>query len=379
MSLRSLWILPSLSLGIGLLLTQACSSKDSNPMAPSAPPTGTPGTTAGATIAGTVQLGSAAGGSGSMTAASGMGVTVTGSSLSTTTDAAGRFVLAGVPSGRKQDLHFQGPQVDAHLEVETPGDGQSLSITVHVSGDQALLAGSDDSRREAAVRGRLESIGGALLVVAGRRVITDGGTQFLDRNNAPIGLKDLRVGQTVQVEGASQGDGSVLARKVKLEDDGVPATEPLEVNLRGKIDSVGTSSLQVAGRRVTVDGNTRILDRDNTPIPFSSLKVGDTVEVEGSAQADNSVLATKLKRDDNGVSEIEPLEVRFTGSIQSLGSSSLQVAGRPVTVDGNTQILDRGNMPIPLSSLRVGDTVEVEGTNRPDNSVLAKKIKRDNN
>ena len=371
MSLQSRWILPSLGLGIGLLLSQACSSKDSNPMGAS--PIGTPSAT-GATIQGTVQLGS--GSPGVIALATGMKVSVTGASLSATTDAAGRFVLAGVPTGRQQDLHFEGPQVDAHLGVEPLSDGQSLTITVRVSGNQAQLANSDDNRHETSVRGAIESISGVVLQVAGRTVRTDAGTQFLDGNNTPISLRDLRVGQTVEVEGTAQADNSILARKVKLEDDGAPENEPAEVNLRGAIESLGASSLQVAGRRVTVDGNTRILGRDNTPIPFSSLQMGEMVEVEGRTQADNSVLAKKIKREDGP--ENEPMEVNFKGNIESLGSSSLRVAGRQVTVDGNTRILDHGNTPIPLSALRVGELVEVEGTNQPDNSVLAKKIKRDN-
>jgi hypothetical protein len=293
------------------------------------------------------------------------------------TDAAGRFVLAGIPSGRQQDLHFEGPQVDAHLGVEPLSDGQRVSITVRVSGNQALLAGSDDNRHETSVRGAIESISGDVLQVGGRRVITDAATQFLGRDNTPISLRDLQVGQGVEVEGTSQNDGAILARKVKRDDNGAPQDESGEVHLRGAIESLGAASLQVTGRRVIVDGSTRILDHNNASIPFSSLKVGDTVEVEGHTQSDNSVLAKKVKIEDGP--ESEPVEVRFKGAIEVLGSSSLQVAGRKVTVDGNTRILDRDNTPIPLSALKVGDTVEVEGTNASNNSVLAKKIKRDDN
>lgn len=63
----------------------------------------------------------------------------------------------------------------------------------------------------------------------------------------------------------------------------------------------------------------------------------------------------------------------FTGGIRSL--SPFRVAGRAVTIDGHTQILDRKNTAIPFSVLTAGNTVEVESTNEGDGSVLAEKIK----
>jgi hypothetical protein len=52
------------------------------------------------------------------------------------------------------------------------------------------------------------------------------------------------------------------------------------------------------------------------------------------------------------------------------------VAGRTVVTDANTRILDGRNNPVSLAALPVGGLVEVEGTSRPDGSVLAKKIKQ---
>ena len=43
--------------------------------------------------------------------------------------------------------------------------------------------------------------------------------------------------------------------------------------------------------------------------------------------------------------------------------------------DSGTRLLDRNNNPIAIGAFKGGDMVEVEGTNRSDGSVLAKKIK----
>ena len=279
------------------LLAAACGSGTSSPVGPT--PTSSPAAR-GATVQGTVESGFGTSSVGSVVHASspavGIRVSVTGTALSTTTDASGHFVLAGVP-GTKAELHFEASGVDARLEVSGLAEDRSVTINVHVSGSQALLAESDDKGTESTVRGAIQSIAGSILQVAGRRVITDGSTQFLGRSNTPTSLRDFRVGDTVEVEGAAQADGSVYARKVKHEDGNENEHPPEnEVAFTGAIQSL--NPFVVAGRTVVTDGNTRILDKNNSRIPFSALQVGQKVEVEGTGQANGSVLATKVKIDD---------------------------------------------------------------------------------
>jgi hypothetical protein len=92
---------------------------------------------------------------------------------------------------------------------------------------------------------------------------------------------------TVRVAGSS-------ATIVKPGDDNAAA----EVSLTGRVDSVGAGQLLVGGRVVVVNGSTRVLDKKGNAIALASLKTGDTVEVEGTSQADGSVLASKIKLDD---------------------------------------------------------------------------------
>jgi uncharacterized protein DUF5666 len=185
----------------------------------------------GATIQGTVMASGPA---------AGLAVGVMGTALSTTTDAGGRFILAGVPEG-SATLQFRGSGVDAQLAVSGLSTGQVLSITVQVSGTQAVLApapaatpsplptpsprpsptpspspGNEDNVE---LRGAVQSVSAPNFTVNGRLIRTNGGTRFLDRNNNATGFGALRAGQPVEVEGNAQADGSVLAFKVKLEDE----------------------------------------------------------------------------------------------------------------------------------------------------------------
>ena len=132
----------------------------------------------------------------------------------------------------------------------------------------------------------------------GRVVQTDGLTHFIGRQNGASSLGALRVGDSVEIEGASQSDGSVYAREVKLEDanENEPPENDDNVQFTGGIQSL--NPFRVAGRLVALNGQTQIRDHRNAAIPFSALSVGNTVEVEGTGQPDGSVLARKIKLED---------------------------------------------------------------------------------
>ena len=133
------------------------------------------------------------------------------------------------------------------------------------------------------------------LTVAGRTVATDTNTRIFDRQNNPIGLTALVIGGTVEVEGVSRPDGSVLATKIKQEDSS-QTPDAVEVKVVGVISGVGP--LVVAGRTVVIDGSTRLLDKQNNTVVLAFFKVGDHVEVEGTTRADGTVLARKIRSQD---------------------------------------------------------------------------------
>jgi uncharacterized protein DUF5666 len=253
----------------------------------------------GATIEGTVNPSTGVASAGGVRASSltgGIRVTVTGTSLVATTDGSGKFVLAGVPSGRAE-LHFEAPGVDARLEIDGLVEGQTLTITVHLSESGASVDKPGEGHDDADLKGVVESVTPPSLRVAGRTVLTDSATKIRDGKNAPIALSGVHPGDVVEVEGTSRADGSILASQVKVE-DGNEGEDEGEVEVKGPIQSKGASSLTVASRSFVVDGSTRILDHKDKPLLFSALNVGDRVEVEGRTQSGGTLVARKIERED---------------------------------------------------------------------------------
>ena len=276
--------------------TVACGGGSSSVTGPDAPAAAIP-PAAGATIAGTVQSGAAASPEIGASSVSDLRVSVSGTAIQSMTDGSGRFTLNGVPSGRVE-LRFEGNGTDARLEIEGLQSGQTLTLTVRVSGASASRV-DDDGSGEVELRGKVGPVGTDSLMVGDRKVLVDAFTRILDRNNLAIRLADLKQGDLVEVEGTAQAGGSVLAKKVKLEDDDENENQiEQEVEFTGTIGSV-TPSLIIAGRTVTTNVSTKYLGRKNETLKAEDvLKKDNKVEVEGHTQSDGSFLAKKIKLED---------------------------------------------------------------------------------
>jgi len=203
------------------------------------------------------------------------------------------------------------------------------------------------------------------------------------QGEVPADGTPLGANQTVQLQGTAGG----------------------EVEFTGVVQSISAPRLVVSGITVVTTPATEI-KRGDTKIPLTALRIGETVKVEGTLEADGSVTAREIKAaglapqptptpgatptpgpaptpgptpspsptpdDDDDDDE----ELEFTGIIQSITPPSLRVSERSVLTDGRTEFKGEGRIH-SLLDLRVGDTVEVEGTLMADGStVLASEIKR---
>ena len=148
------------------------------------------------------------------------------------------------------------------------------------------------------------------------------------------------------------------------------------------------ATIDVASRRLTFTSNSEIVfaapDADivrrnggnETPIAFSDIVVGDSVEVRGNRQPDNSVLADRIrvKSEDNGA------EVEIGGRVATLdaGARTMTLVGNstPINVLPNAEVMNHDlQVQIDLSEITVGDSVEVRGTMQQDGSLTADRVR----
>ncbi len=93
----------------------------------------------------------------------------------------------------------------------------------------------------------------------------------------------ITVGTLVEVKGVLQADGSVLARRIHVEE------EEREIEFKGHVEEILPNGYRIGGRTVVVTSTTRI---------DGPITVGALVEVKGVLQADGSIQAVRIHLED---------------------------------------------------------------------------------
>jgi len=270
----------------------ACNS--SNPAEPSSASTATVngsivpagGSSSGATAGVNAVLNSAA-----STAPPGLLVSVAGTAISASVDAAGNFVLKNVPPGLA-DLRFSAPGVAAALGLSDLRGGDMVTIQVSLTTSSATVESDRRSNgKEEQLEGRVESLppttAAGSLVVAGRTVITNATTKFYLQGQGAT-FADLALGQRVHVKGQT-GTGGMIASSVDIQNTNADTGLNINGIVAGFTGTRQAFQFTVDGRLVKGDLATELFG--NTQ--FSEVVNGARVEVKGS-QRDAFVYATRL-------------------------------------------------------------------------------------
>jgi hypothetical protein len=212
-------------------------------------------------------------------------------------------------------FYGDGSQSDSFIDLKegmrvevkaTPRDGGLYAFRLHLnknnssSGDSGSGSGSggttppgqqDDS---ASIEGVLTSLSGSTpnlqLVVAGVTVRTSAATD-VQRRGDKQDLSTIKLGQTLHVIGVRQSNGSIDARQIQIKDDATGGAFQIQGSVGGLKGSCPSVTFGVNGYSIATNGSTTF-----SGTTCSALKSGDKVTVDGTTQADGSVLATKVTK-----------------------------------------------------------------------------------
>ncbi|MEO8233057.1 MAG: DUF5666 domain-containing protein [Ignavibacteriota bacterium] len=227
----------------------------------------------------------------------------------------------------------------------------------------SLIKKEDLPENEIEFTAQIENIVGSDLTIGGITFSTDSNTVFLDQNRMPVTLVYLSLGMWVEVKGFKKPDGTYYASKVKIED-----FVRNEIEIKGNITELTGSYLVVGGITFSVDSATQVLDHLNNPISYSSLQLGQLVEVKGTKTSATTAKALRIKLEGN-----EDIEV--FGRITAINTENIELNGLTVFANTNTVYLNQANQTIAFSDLSVDQFVEVKMVKNPDNTLLALRIK----
>jgi hypothetical protein len=181
-------------------------------------------------------------------------------------------------------VEIKGQQRNAYVYAER--------LHVHDPSD----GGDDDGgqQQSASIHGTLTARSGTqpnlTLTVGGTTVRTSAGTVVQRRGDVQT-LEQLQIGQSLHVVGDRQADGSLDARRIQIEDDAVGGEMEIEGPAGGVSGTCPALHFVVMGHSVATSGATTF--EGGT---CSSLRSGMRVTVNGTRQADGSILATRVRR-----------------------------------------------------------------------------------
>lgn len=160
------------------------------------------------------------------TSATTLTVRIVGTNISSTVDGAGQFTLTGVPPGTVQ-LKFSGNGIDATITLANVSAAERITITVSLRGSDARVEferrerdddeDDEDDADDNEVEGSVSNLSGicpALTFTVQHTTVRTNGMTVFDDGPCTV----IANGTHVEVEGARQGDGSIVAASVEIED-----------------------------------------------------------------------------------------------------------------------------------------------------------------
>ena len=245
--------------------------------------------------------------------------------------------------------------------------GDRVEVKAYKQIDNSYLAVriklEDMPENEIEFTAQIESILGSDVTINGITFVTDSNTVFLDDNRMPVTISSLVVGMWVEVKGFKKQDGSYYASRIQIED-----FVRNEIELKGNITELTEVSLVVGGITFSVDSTTQVLDHLNNPISYSSLLLGQLVEVKGTRTGTSTAKALRIKIEGNE-------DIEIFGRVTAININSIELNGLVVFVNENTVYLNHANQTIGFSNLSVDQFVEVKMIRNVDSTLLALRIK----
>ncbi len=167
---------------------------------------------------------------------------------------------------------------------------------------------------------------------------------------------DLAVNVKVEVEGALNGNGVIVADSIQFK-----AASNIRVEAPVENIQAGENTLMVLGITINVTPVTRLEDKtdlDVEPLTLDDIRVGDFVAVRGFVES-GELTATLLERDeDRG-------EASLRAVVEAVNEPELTLFGVTVVTDNGTQFEDLNDAPLTARQFfdqALGRLVDAKGT-----------------
>lgn len=252
-----------------------------------------------------------------------------------------------------------------HVKGTVTGTGATASTTATQINVQNMNT-SIGVELEGTVSGLTGTASAFQFVVDGRTVRGGASTEF--KGGTSPSFARLANGDKVHVKGTLQ-EGFVFAQRINLQDEDDDADE---FEARGVVSGLSGTCPAIT---FTLNGTT-VRASSSTEFEHgtcASIANGDTVKVEGTRQADGSVIAKEIEGDEEDDEDDDAQRFEARGAVAGLSGTCPAIAftlnGTIVRATASTEYEH-----ITCQAIANGTQVKVEGTKQTDGSVVASEI-----
>jgi hypothetical protein len=311
-----------------------------------------------------------------------------------------------------------GDETPIELTDINPGDSaevRGVMAAGTLMADRLRIRGSDDNNGiEMEFGGRVaavDPVGRTIALVNNAMVITvlpmaeivqkNGGVEL------PIGLEDIALGDSLDIRGNLQGDGSLAADRVRLRVGREDFSADLEIKSTVTEIDYANGTLRVAGRPelIVTDANTFIFvkvgggrngdgsslgrgddgqesddDRLTMPITLTDIAVGDTVEVYADVVDASTLYAAVIELEDGAMEhafEVEFKDILATVDLAT-GTVTFANSGWVGMIAAGADLAGLNNEPISIDAFTAGNIVEIKAFQTGENTLNIVRMHRDN-
>jgi len=175
------------------------------------------------------------------------------------------------------------PLGPSSTQEPSPALKASQTIPDHEVGVGVSALSDKGTGAEVEFKGKIESVGSDQLKVSGVTVLVDAKTEIEGGDHTT--LSQLKVGETVHVEGTLLPSGTVLARQIEQDDD--------RVRFHGPVKLLDADHVSVAQIVVVVNTSTTVMV-DCNGASVTDIQNNQIVQVTGVLQDDGTVLAVTV-------------------------------------------------------------------------------------
>lgn len=252
-----------------------------------------------------------------------------------------------------------------------------LAIKVMVNDNQNN--NGDKGNVDFKIDGEIQVLDDSSMTVESKQILVTATTKFVAVNDparTDASFSELKVGMSVEIEGYERENSALVARSVIFLEQKNEDEKQFKIDAR--IQALDYRSLTVEDKQILVSDETdyiKLIGQQAVEASFAELEIDLPVKVYGYERVDGVLIArTVLLISQYGDS------FTLESEIQALDDSSVVVGGKQIIITNETEFMaidDQEIIEISFSELEVGITAKIEGYERSDGVMVARKVTMD--